>query len=133
MGSILSLGLWVLTPEFVCLLLRFATWVCGFVAWICGSLASCGFCFDLLFVFVFLLFLWLFVETCGFFFLFFFSEGEEEETRRRRRRDSHFLISWFSFVELESLKLEFHVDFHRNRVFDTRVATMNSNLINSRC
>ena len=67
----------------------------------------------------------------------FFSKGEEEETRRRRRRrrrrrDSHFLISWFSFVELESLKLEFHVDFHKNRVFDTRVATVNSSLINSR-
>ena len=58
-------------------------------------------------------------KLVDFFFYFFFSEGEEEETRRRRRRDSHFLISWFSFVELESLKLEFHVDFHRNRVFDT--------------
>ena len=123
-------------------------WVCGFSSslgswvyrWVRGFVALC-FCFWPLWVFVvfvliscFVWFLlWSLVYVCVFVislivcknsWIFFFFEGEQEETRRRRR-DSCFLISWFSFVELESLRLEFHVDFHRNRVFDTRVATVN--------
>ena len=115
----------------------------GFVglvqAWVRGFVALC-FCFWPLWVFVvfvlisyFVWFLlWSLIYVCVFFislivcknsWIFFFFEGEQEETRRRRR-DSCFLISWFSFVELESLRLEFHVDFHRNRVFDTWVATV---------
>ena len=48
-------------------------------------------------------------------------------------RDSCFWISWFSFVELESSRLDFHIDFQRNWVFDTCVAIVNSTLRNSRC
>ena len=39
----------------------------------------------------------------------------------------------FSVVELESLRIEFHVDFYKNQVFDTQVATVNPSLIDSRC
>ena len=41
----------------------------------------------------------------------FFSKEEEEEEETE--------VSWVSFVELECLKLEFHVNFNRNRVCDT--------------
>ena len=47
----------------------------------------------------------------GFFFFFFLSRG-----RRGRRR---LRFSWGSFVEIECLILEFHVNFNRNRVCDT--------------
>ena len=45
------------------------------------------------------------------------------------------MICVFSFcvVELESLRIEFHVDFYKNQVFDTQVATVDSSLIDSRC
>ena len=46
---------------------------------------------------------------------------------------SSFYTPSFSSMELESQRLEFHMNCHRNRVFDTRVTTMNSNLIDSRC
>ena len=43
------------------------------------------------------------------------------------------LIFESSFMELESYRLEFHMNFHRNRVRDTRVVTVNSSLKDSRC
>ena len=72
-----------------------------------SPLGSCGFCFDLLFVF--LLFLWL---SWIFFFskgekglwIFFFQRGAKEEEEER-------LAFWLSHVELECLKLEFQVNF----------------------
>ena len=45
--------------------------------------------------------------------------------------DLYLLLS--EFVELESQKLDFHIDFHRNRVFDTRVVTVKSSPRHSRC
>ena len=62
---------------------------------------------------------------CGCRGFFFFLRG-----RRGRRR---LRFSWGSFVEIECLILEFHVNFNRNRVCDTRFATMNSSPSASRC
>ena len=74
-----------------------------------SPLGSCGFCFDLLFVF--LLFLWLLWIFFFFFFQrgerfvdFFFQRGAKEEEEER-------LAFWLSHVELECLKLEFQVNF----------------------
>ena len=61
---------------------------------------------------------------CGCRGFFFFLRG-----RRGRRR---LRFSWGSFVEIECLILEFHVNFN-NRVCDTRFATMNSSPSASRC
>ena len=42
---------------------------------------------------------------------------------------SFFLVSLWN----SSLRLNFHIDFHRNRVFDTRVVTVKSSPRHSRC
>ena len=59
---------------------------------------------------------------CGFFFFLdvvdFFSQ------REKRKKETE--VSWVSIVKIERLILEFHVNFNRNRVCDTRFARVNS-------
>ena len=106
-GSLSSL--WVL--GFVAWVRRLGLLVRGFAGQVFNILISCFQCF----------------ADCGYrgFFFFFYSRG-----RRGRRR---LRFSQGSFVEIECLILEFHVNFNRNRVCDTRFATMNSSPSASRC
>ena len=109
-GFNLSLGLWVSLPKFVGFVAWVHRWVCrlgsltgfvgsslgllpGFANWVCAwSLASYGFYFDLLFVFVFLLLLLLLFFI---FLLFFF----QRETRKKKKRLRFFgFLLWNSSV-----------------------------------
>ena len=67
---------------------------------------------------------------CGFFFFFsdvmdFFSQ------REKRKKETE--VSWVSIVKIEHLILEFHVNFNRNQVCDTRFARVNSSSSAERC
>ena len=119
---------WVLLLGFVA---RFAGCQLGlplgllFANWVCRSWlrASCDFYFDPCLCFCCLF------NCCGFFF--FFLEGlswiflEGEKRKKKKKGISAF---WFSFVELECLKLEFQANFHWNWACDTRFATVISTL-----
>ena len=51
--------------------------------------------------------------------------------QRENRKETE--VSWFSFAEIKCLILEFHVNFNRNRVCDTRFARVNSSSSAERC
>ena len=109
----------------------FADWVhgftVGFVNWVHGSSlgSSTGFLVSVFSVWslVFSVLLTGFVVSLVVVDFFSKEEEEEEETE----------VSWVSFVELEYLKLEFHVNFNRNRVCDTWFATVTLSPLALRC
>ena len=106
------LGLWVCRLG---LLVRgFTDWVRGFVDWVRGSSLGSPIGFVVSVFSVLISCFQCFADwVCCFFGCrgFFFSKEEEEEEETE--------VSWVSFVELECLKLEFHMNFNRNRVYDT--------------
>ena len=76
---------------FVGLLLRVCVFDLSGCSWfLFWSLALCGFCFDLLFMFVFLLFFLLFVKTRGIFFFFF-----QRENKKRPEEEEETYVFWF--------------------------------------
>ena len=92
------------------------TLVCEFIA---RTLVQC---FDLLFlVFHRLWLLWI---------IFFHMSWTLFQMEKRKKETE---VSWVSIVKIERLILEFHVNFNRNRVCDTRFARVNSSSSAERC